>query len=185
MAETSRPKAQTAGIGIRLLSGLYDAALLVGVGFLAFIPVSIVEQQTGTAPDWIKQLLFMSVAYGYFVGFWYKDGATTGMRPWKLRLAMAESGDPLTLMAATVRFFGLALTWLAFMLIVFYTYAVNANNIEIFNRLFSAIPRQMIAPVFLLFASIPAISLFCMLMTKRRQALHDLIAGTGIYRIRE
>jgi len=168
MAESARPKAQTAGIVIRLLAGSYDAALLVGIGFLAFIPVSIVEQNIGAAPDWIKQMLFMTVAFGYFVGFWYKDGATTGMRPWKLRLAMAASGDPVSLMTASVRFFGLMLTWLAAAMTLLYLFGHYTGH-----------------PLFMIAAILPAISLLCMMLTPQRQALHDLIAGTGIYRIRE
>jgi len=167
MAETTRPKAQTAGIVIRLLAGCYDAALLVGIGFLAFIPVSIVEQSIGEAPVWIKQLLFMTVAFGYFVGFWFKDSATTGMRPWKLRLAMAGSGDPLTLMAAVVRFFGLMLTWLSMAMTLLYLFGHYTGH-----------------PLFLVAATLPAISMACMMLTPQRQALHDLIAGTGVYRIK-
>ncbi|MCF7822373.1 MAG: RDD family protein, partial [Mariprofundaceae bacterium] len=122
MAETARPKAQRAGIVLRLLAACYDVALLVGIGFIAFIPVSIVEQQIGTTPDWAKQLLFMAVAYGYFAGFWFKAGATTGMRPWKLRVAMVSSGDPVTLFAATARFFALMLTWLALAMTLLYLF---------------------------------------------------------------
>jgi len=168
MAEAVRSKAQTAGILIRLLAAGYDAALLVGIGFVVFIPVSIAEQYIGTVPDWIKQLLFMTVAYGYFVGFWYKDGATTGMRPWKLRLAMAGSGDPVSLMAATVRFFGLMITWLAIAMTLFYLFGHYTGH-----------------PLFIVAALLPALSMLCMMLTPRRQALHDLIAGTGIYRIKE
>lgn len=168
MAETARPKAQTAGIVIRLLAGGYDAALLVGIGFLVFIPVSVVEQYIGTAPDWIKQMLFMTVAYGYFVGFWFKGGATTGMRPWKLKLAMADSGDPLSLMAATVRFFGLMLTWLAMAMTLLYLFGHHTGH-----------------PLFLVAAAVPAISMTCMLLTRRRQTLHDLMAGTNVFRITE
>jgi uncharacterized RDD family membrane protein YckC len=168
MAETVRPKAQTAGILTRLLAGCYDAALLVGIGFLVFIPVSIVEQSVGAAPDWVKQLLFMTVAYSYFAGFWFKDGATTGMRPWKLRLAMVNSGDSVSLMAATVRFFGLMITWLAMFMTMLYLFGHYTGH-----------------PLFMVAAALPALSLLCMILTPRRQALHDLIAGTGVFRIKE
>ncbi len=168
MAETARPKAQTAGILIRLMAGGYDAALLVGIGFLTFIPVSIVEQNVGEAPAWIKQLLFMTVSFAYFVGFWFKDGATTGMRPWKLRLAMVNSGDAVSLSAATVRFFGLMITWLAMAMTLLYLFGHYTGH-----------------PLFMIAASLPAISILCMMLTPHRQALHDLISGVGVYRIKE
>lgn len=168
MAETVRQKAQIAGIVKRLLAGCYDTVLLVGIGFLVFIPVSITEQYIGPTPDLLKQLLFMTVAYGYFVGFWYKDSATTGMRPWKLRVAMVSSGDPITLMAATVRFFGLMITWLAMFMTLLYLFGHYTGH-----------------PLFMIAAALPALSLLCMMLTPKRQALHDLIAGTGVYRIKE
>jgi len=168
MAETARPKAQTAGILIRTLAGCYDAALLVGIGFIAFLPVSIVEQNIGEAPAWVKQLLFMTVSFGYFVGFWFKDSATTGMRPWKLRVAMINSGDSITMMAAIVRYFGLLITWLAMAMTLLYLFGHYTGH-----------------PLFMVAAGLPAVSMLCMMLTPRRQALHDLIAGTGIYRVKE
>ncbi len=168
MAETARPKAQRAGIVLRLLAACYDSALLVGIGFIAFIPVSIVEQQIGEAPDAIKQLLFMTVAFGYFAGFWYKTGATTGMRPWKLRVAMINSGDSITLTAATVRFFALMVTWLAMGMTLLYLFGHYTGH-----------------PLFMIAAALPAVSLLCMMLTPNRQALHDLLSGTGVYHIEE
>jgi len=169
MAETARPKAQRAGIVLRLLAACYDSALLVGIGFIAFIPVSIVEQLTGTTtPDIVKQLLVMTVAFGYFAGFWYKTGATTGMRPWKLRVAMIQSGDSITLTAATVRFFALMVTWLALGMTLLYLFGHYTDH-----------------PLFMIAAGLPAVSLVCMMMTPNRQSLHDLVSGTGVYHIEE
>jgi len=166
MAEAARPKAQRAGIILRLLAACYDSVLLIGIGFIAFIPVSIVEQQVGEAPDIIKQLLFMTVAYGYFAGFWYKTGATTGMRPWKLRVAMVNSGDPITLTAATVRFFALMVTWLALAMTLLYLFGHYTGH-----------------PLFMISAALPAVSLACMILTPSRQPLHDLVSGSAVYHI--
>jgi len=168
MAETARPKAATAGIIIRLFAAAYDLTILFGLEFLAFIPVTIVEQYAAPIPDWLKGFLLMTVAYAYFVGFWVKGATTTGMRPWKLRVAMAESGEPVGFAAATARFFGLMLTWLALGLTLFYMAT-----------------RQTGTPLFFVAAAVPAVSLLMMLLTRRKQALHDLIAGTGVFRLRK
>jgi uncharacterized RDD family membrane protein YckC len=32
---------------------------------------------------------------------------------------------------------------------------------------------------------VPAISMLCMVLTPKRQALHDLLAGTGVFRVAE
>lgn len=185
MAEAARPKAHLASSYIRFFALLYDLMILFCLEFVIFIPMTFIESSIGPIAGTIKSALVISVAYAYFVGFWVKGGTTTGMRPWKLKLAMADSGDLTSPMVATIRFIGLMLTLLAYMLIVFYIYALNANNIEMFNQLFSSLPRQLIVPTFLLIACLPAISLLCMLLTRRRQTLHDLIAGTGVYRISE
>ncbi|MFQ5581264.1 MAG: RDD family protein [Mariprofundaceae bacterium] len=168
MAETARPKAKTAGITVRLCAAAYDLTILFGLEFFVFIPVTIVEQYLAPVPDWIKGLLLMSVAYAYFVGFWLKGATTTGMRPWKLRVAMANSGEPITFTAATARFFGLMLTWLALGLTLFHIATRNTGT-----------------PVFFIAGSIPALSLLLMLLTVKKQSLHDIIAGTSIFRLQK
>ncbi|MDX8403864.1 MAG: RDD family protein [Mariprofundaceae bacterium] len=169
MSDNQRLQGTRSGIGLRLLASCYDIVILFGICFLAFVPLTMIEQSTGSAPHWLKGLLFMAIVYGYFVGFWLKGGATTGMRPWKLRLAMAHSGDPITLIAASMRFFGLIITWAAMIITLLYLFGHYAGH-----------------PLFMLAAALlPALSLLCMMLSPRRQALHDLMAGTGVYRIKE
>ncbi len=166
MAETARPKAVTAGIGIRMLASGYDALILTGLLFLAFIPVTLAEQSLGTIDQWIKGLLITTIAYAYFVGFWTRGSATTGMRPWKLQVAMNESGDPITMLAATTRFAGLMLTWVALGMTLVYMVVRDTNHL-----------------LFFISALVPAFSLLVMMMTPERQSLHDLISGTAVYRL--
>ncbi len=168
MAEAPRPKAVTAGIGIRLLASGYDCLILIGLLFLAFIPVTMAEQALGPIDQWLKGLLVISIAYAYFVGFWIRGGATTGMRPWKLQVAMAGSGDTLGMTAATVRFAGLMLTWLALGMTLAYMMVRDTHHL-----------------LFFISALVPALSLMIMMLTRDRQPLHDLVAGTTVYRISE
>ncbi|HKI60968.1 MAG TPA: RDD family protein [Mariprofundaceae bacterium] len=166
MAETPRPKAVKAGISIRLLASCYDALILLGLLFLAFIPVTMAEHMLGPIDQWIKGLLISTIAYAYFVGFWVKGGATTGMRPWKLQVAMNHSGDPLSLMAGSARFAGMMLTWVALGMTVLYMMHRDTGHL-----------------LFFISALIPAFSLLAMLMTRERQSLHDLVSGTSVYRL--
>lgn len=168
MAETARPKGKLAGTGIRLIAGGYDACILVGLAFLAFIPVTVAEQQLGAIPHSFKVMLLISVAFAYFVGFWHKAGATTGMRPWKLRVAVCDTGEPVTLLAASIRFIVLMLTWLAALMTFVYMLYRDTGH-----------------ALFFVCALIPVISMACMMLTPNRQTLHDLIAGTSIYRIED
>jgi len=166
MAEAARPKAVKAGIGIRLLASGYDGLILIGLLFLAFIPVTLTEQALGPIDQWLKGLLITTISYAYFVGFWVKGGATTGMRPWKLQVAMNNSGDPLTLLAGTARFAGLMLTWVAFGMTLMYMMHRDTGHL-----------------LFFISALLPAFSMLAMLMTRERQSLHDLISGTAVYRL--
>ncbi len=153
---------------LRMLAGGYDMLILLSLAFLAFVPVSVAEHTWGVSLTWLKQALWTTLAFAYFAGFWVKGGATTGMRPWGLRVAMLGSGDYPTLSIAVLRCFGLCLTWLALGATLAFMAMRSVNH-----------------PLFFLSASIPAISLACMMLTPRRQALHDLLAGTAVFRVQD
>lgn len=168
MVKTTRPQGVVAGLGIRLLASGYDLLILFGLCFLAFIPVTLAEQSYGSAPNWIKGLLVLTVTAAYFIGFWLKGGATTGMRPWRLQVAMAETGDPLTPLAAVVRFVVLMVTWLALGQTAIYMMYHDTGH-----------------ALFFLSASIPALSMLVMVLSATRSPLHDLAAGSGVFRIKK
>jgi len=161
-----RPQATSAGIGIRLVASCYDVVILFGICFLAFVPLTMVEQFTGTAPNWLKGLLLMAIAYAYFVGFWIKGGATTGMRPWKLQVAMNGTGNPPTLVAASIRFAVLMLTWLTLGMTMWYMSTKDTGHF-----------------LFFITATIPVVSLVVMLLSKERAALQDMVSGTGMFKV--
>jgi len=155
-----------AGIVIRLLASAYDGLILFGLCFLAFIPLTIVEQYMGAAPHWIKGALILAISYAYFVGFWVKGGATTGMRPWKLRVAMKDNGEPLSWSAASVRYAGLMLTWLSLGMTIWYVITNDTGHL-----------------LFFIASTIPALSMLVMAISSERSTLHDLISSTGLFKI--
>ena len=167
MALNKRLQGVSAGIVIRLLASAYDGAILFGLCFFTFIPVTLAEHFLGEAPHWLKATLVISIAYAYFAGFWVKDGATTGMRPWKLRVAMCRSGEAIGWLAASIRFAGLMLTWLALAMTSWFIVSRDTGHF-----------------LFYVAAAIPAISLLVMALNRDHQALHDLISGTGVYRLK-
>ncbi|MDX8404997.1 MAG: RDD family protein [Mariprofundus sp.] len=166
MAEQQRKKGVKVGFGIRLLASGYDVLILFGLLFLTFSLITLVENLLGPMQQWLKGSLEIVIAYAYFVGFWVKGGATTGMRPWKLRIVMSETGEPLTWLSASIRFAGLITTWLALGMTLWYLITKDTGHF-----------------LFFIAAVIPAISMAAMLITRDRSPLHDLIAGTGIYRV--
>jgi len=168
MAEKQRKKGIRAGFGIRLLASGYDLVILFGLLFIAFSIITLAENELGVMQEWLKGSLIIVITYAYFVGFWVKGGSTTGMRPWKLRIVMNETGDPLSWFAASVRFIGLMITWLALGMTSWYLITRDTGHF-----------------LFFLAAVIPAISMAAMMLTRERSPLHDLMAGTGIYRVEQ
>jgi len=167
MVDQPRPKASPAGLTFRFLSAGYDLLILFGLEFLIFIPITLVEQTLGVTPAWIKGILILAVAWAYFTGFWQRSGETTGMRPWKLRLAMVDSGDLPTAQACAIRFVALMITWLTLGLTITMVLLDRTQN-----------------ATYALLALVPMASMISMLVTPHRQPLHDLLAGTNLYRIR-
>ena len=164
-----RQKAKLAGFTLRVFSSLYDLIVLFAVTFLLVgLPISGIEYALGSAPaGWVQQLLFTVVAYAYYVGFWVKgNGATTGMRTWKLQVADIDSGDKPTLQNASIRFLAFGITLVAFGATMFY---LKTGQVQSFEFIFSSM--------------IPLISLVCVLLTPNRQTLHDLVARTSVYRV--
>jgi len=169
MAESTRDQGVRAGIIVRILASAYDLTILFGVGMLFVgIPITISVEMFGVSPpQWLRYLLFLTVIAAYFIGFWVKGGATTGMRPWKLRLAMLETGDPLSPFTASIRFAGLIITWLALAMTLWYIATKDTGHF-----------------LFFVAASIPAISMIVMALSKEKLALHDLISGSAVYRLK-
>ena len=169
MGQSERQQGVRAGIIVRFFASAYDLTILFGVTMLMVgIPITISIEMFGlTPPKWLQGLLFLTVIFAYFVGFWAKGGATTGMRPWKLRLAMLETGDPLSWFTACVRFAGLMTTWLALGMTLWYIVTRDTGHF-----------------LFFIAASIPALSMLVMVLSKEKLALHDLISGSAVYRLK-
>ncbi|MDQ6973036.1 MAG: RDD family protein [Mariprofundaceae bacterium] len=161
-----REQAVLAGFMVRSVASLYDIGLVFALAFLLFIPVTAAEQSMGVIPEWIKGMLTLTVFWAYFVGFWSRSGETTGMRPWRLRLVMAGSGEIPSLAAASIRFAVLMATWLA-------------AGFVLLSMLTGKTQNTTYATVALL----PLVNLVCLALTEKRQALHDLLAGVIVVRI--
>jgi len=170
VTQAVRPKAKPAGILFRFLATIYDLAIVIGLLFIVFIPVAVANHFIGGIPEFLKQLLFITVTFAYFVGFWHKAGTTTGMRPWKLQVAMADTGDHPSFAAASIRFIALGLTWIAL-----------GETFFLMNLYIAT--GQIDRTLFAVASIMPALSLLIMILTPQRQALHDLLSGTSVFRV--
>jgi len=99
-----------ASLGRRFGALFYDLLVLLGIVFIAALPLPWFDQITGGAVLglWIKRLYLLTVCFAYFGGFWVKGGQTLGMRAWQLRV-IRNSGRALGWGDAVKRFTGLCL----------------------------------------------------------------------------
>jgi len=162
---SGRPQAVLAGFVVRFIAAIYDLGIIFALAFLVFIPVTMAEQSLGIMPQWIKGMLALTVFWAYFVGFWMRTGETTGMRPWRLTVVMVNSGDIPSLAASSIRFAVLIATWLAAGFVLLSMLAGKTQN-----------------TAYATVALLPFISLVCLALTEKRQALHDLLAGVIVVR---
>lgn len=81
--------ATTPGLPRRLASMVYEAMLLVGVGFFAawlFFFASGGRDATAGAPRHTLQLFIALVFAAYFLWSWLRGGQTLAMKAWRIRL---------------------------------------------------------------------------------------------------
>lgn len=103
---------QPAGILRRLGAILYDTLLLLALFFLATIPFIAAASGDAVNPETLLyQVVLISVAYAFFVGFWCRRGSTLGMLAWGLRVETAD-GSAATLGQGTIRFLAAVVSWL-------------------------------------------------------------------------
>ena len=99
-----------AGLGRRFGAFFYDLFVLLGIVFIAALPLPWLDQITeGAALGlWIKRLYLLGVCFAYFGGFWVKGGQTLGMKAWQLKV-IQKDGRALGWSDAVKRFTGLCL----------------------------------------------------------------------------
>ena len=99
-----------AGLGRRFGALFYDLLVLLGIVFIAALPLPWFDQITGGAELglWIKRLYLLGVCFAYFGGFWIKGGQTLGMKAWQLRVIQKDE-RALGWRDAVKRFTGLCL----------------------------------------------------------------------------
>jgi len=160
-----REQAVLAGFVVRGIAALYDLAIVFALAFLVFIPVTAAEQALGVMPEWLKGMLVLTVFWAYFVGFWTRSGETTGMRPWRLTLVMADSGNFPSMAACTIRFAVMMATWAAAGFVLLSVLTGKTQN-----------------TAYATVALLPFGSLACLALSRKQQALHDLAAGIIVVR---
>jgi uncharacterized RDD family membrane protein YckC len=82
---------------------VYDSLLILALWMFTLFPLVAVSNDFVYGPA-VRSLLFLEM-YLFFAYFWVRRGQTLGMLAWRLAVHSDDGGD-LTLLQATLRFFG-------------------------------------------------------------------------------
>jgi uncharacterized RDD family membrane protein YckC len=97
----------------RLGAMVYDSLILLGVLFLAGIPLVFIEDSVRTG-FWVQSVIrgyLLLACFAYFAASWRRGGQTVGMRAWGLRL-LDDSGSRPSWRAVSIRFVMCLISWL-------------------------------------------------------------------------
>lgn len=95
---------QTAGVIRRLAAAVYDGLLLVGIWMVITLIIVVLHGgEAVPAGNLAFQLLLLALAALLFMSSWLRGGQTLGMRAWRLKVER-QSGAPLDLRTASLRF---------------------------------------------------------------------------------
>jgi len=94
----------TAGVFRRLAAAVYDGLLLVGIWMVITLIIVVLHGgEAVPAGNLAFQLLLLALAALLFMSSWLRGGQTLGMRAWRLKVER-QSGAPLDLRTASLRF---------------------------------------------------------------------------------
>ena len=100
METTDLHNRPTAGFLRRLLSGLYDWLLVLGVMMVLSLPLVAVIDNAVDPGNVYYRVALVLIAAAFFVHFWSHGGQTLGMKAWRLQLLNQEGLTPDTTTAA-------------------------------------------------------------------------------------
>lgn len=150
---------------LRRLSGLfYDliavVAIVMVVGLVCEMATLGTLIQTGpdTVVPWWYQLLQYLVVVAYFIASWLRGGQTLGMRPWRMRLRLADGRTPLSWKVALTRTAIVSLPLLLPLLVMLHATDINS--------------------MLIIMAGVWGVSYAAALFDSKHRALHDMLAGT-------
>jgi uncharacterized RDD family membrane protein YckC len=128
----------SAGFGRRFAALIYDSFLLVAL-LMIYTGVPVIITNHAILPEnsggwaYVYRAGLVGVIAAYYILNWIRSGQTLGMRAWHLR-AVTDTGKPLGLRAATLRFIYGFLAWPPAALGVLWLY-LDPDHLAIHDRL--------------------------------------------------
>lgn len=101
----------------RLAAAAYDGLIVFALwmlGTAVVMPLSrgaITREQP--LAEFLYQLYLLAIGYGFFAGFWTRDGQTLGMLAWRVRLVRSADGGRVGWKQALIRYGAALLSWVA------------------------------------------------------------------------
>jgi uncharacterized RDD family membrane protein YckC len=100
------------GFWIRAVAYIIDGILLGIVGRIVDVIFQVNPQDTTSGAYGIASLVQLVISIAYFAGLWTFQGATLGQRIFKLRVVDVNTGQPITIGKALLRWVGLLVSFL-------------------------------------------------------------------------
>jgi uncharacterized RDD family membrane protein YckC len=128
----------SAGFGRRFAALIYDGFLVVAL-LMIYTGACVVFTRQRILPEtygawaYLYQAGLVAVIAGYYVLNWIRSGQTLGMRAWQLR-AVDDTGKPLSLRSALLRFICGFFAWAPAALGVLWLY-LDPDHLAIHDRL--------------------------------------------------
>ena len=111
MSKIDLTNCPAAGFGRRLGAIFYDLIVLLGILFIAALPLPLIDAftQEMVLAVFFKQAYILGVKFLYLGGFWVYGGQTVGMKAWRLRI-ICQNGQPLSWKRALTRYLSACLS---------------------------------------------------------------------------
>jgi uncharacterized RDD family membrane protein YckC len=115
------PQATYGGFWVRVVAYVIDFVIITVVEFMIGVGIGIVigvsnptnPQQATSNLTPLLNGIGAAISLLYFAGFWSLMGATLGQRVMRLRVVDANSGQPISIGKAVLRWVGLVISFLA------------------------------------------------------------------------
>lgn len=101
----------------RLAAASYDGFIVLALWFIGTALVMPLSH-AAVSPDHplaelTYRLYLLAIGYGFFAGFWVRDGQTLGMLAWRVRLVQSGSDRAVNWKQALIRYLAAILSWVA------------------------------------------------------------------------
>jgi uncharacterized RDD family membrane protein YckC len=108
---TGLERPQPAGLPRRVAAAVYDGFLLMGLLFVATLPVIVLipDHRVPAGTHWYQAYL-LAVGFAFYAWFWTHGGQTLGMRSWRLRVESID-GSPVGWPQAVLRYPLAVMAW--------------------------------------------------------------------------